>query len=321
MNRIKLTSLFDPTADFVLFEGDSKNLLAQIPDGFVKLVVTSPPYNIGKTYEKKLHLEEYLNEQKQIIKECVRVCHPEGSICWQVGNYVENGQIIPIDVLLYPIFSSLNLYLRNRIIWHFGHGLHASKRYSGRYEVILWFTKKDSYTFNLDNVRIPQKYPNKKHFKGPQKGNLSGNPLGKNPSDVWEIPNVKSNHIEKTIHPCQFPVELIERLVLSLTNEGDWVLDPFMGVGSTAIAALTHKRRTIGAEIISEYVEITKERITLAENGLLKIRPMERSVHNPNSPQKNIPPKAVKLYSYSKQSSFLEKEQLDFFTNSKGDSI
>lgn len=148
-----------------------------------------------------------------------------------MGNYVDNGEIIPLDILLYPIFSSFKLKLRNRIVWHFGHGLHASKRFSGRYEVILWFTKTDEYVFNLDNVRVPQKLPNKKHFKGPNKGKLSGHPLGKNPSDVWEIPNVKSNHVEKTIHPCQFPVELIERLVLALTDEGDWVFDPFIGGG------------------------------------------------------------------------------------------
>ena len=313
MGKIKLSSQFDPTADFILFEGNIKKLLPQIPDNYVKLIVTSPPYNIGKEYEKRLDLEVYIKQQREIIEECVRVCHPKGSICWQIGNYVENGEIIPLDILLYPIFSSLNLHLRNRIVWYFGHGLHASKRFSGRYEVILWFTKSENYTFNLDAVRVPQKYPQKKYFKGPQKGELSGNPLGKNPSDVWEIPNVKSNHIEKTIHPCQFPVELIERIVLSLTNEGDWVLDPFIGVGSTAIAALIHGRKTIGAEIIAEYVEIAKERIALAEKGILKIRPMERSVYDPNSPKKNIPPKTVKINSSSEQLSFIKKEQITFF--------
>lgn len=313
MAKLKLSSKFDQTADFILFEGNIEKLLPQIPSDYVKLIVTSPPYNIGKEYEKKLDLEVYIKQQRDIIEECVRVCHPEGSICWQIGNFVENGEIIPIDILLYPIFSSLNLHLRNRIVWHFGHGLHASKRFSGRYEVILWFTKSNNYTFNLDLVRIPQKYPQKKHFKGQKKGKLSGNPLGKNPSDVWEIPNVKSNHIEKTIHPCQFPVELIERLVLALTNEEDWVLDPFLGVGSTAIAALIHGRKAIGAEIITEYVQITKERIASAEKGLLKIRPMERSVYDPNSTQKGIPPKNVKIYSSTEQSFLIERDQLTIF--------
>lgn len=295
MKKIKITSEFNQTADFILFEGDCLDLLSLMPDGFVKLVVTSPPYNLGKPYETRLDLDEYLDQQRRIIEECVRVLYERGSICWQVGNYVKNGEITPLDIVLYPIFASLGLHLRNRIVWYFGHGLHASKRFSGRYEVILWFTKSNEYIFNLDAVRVPQKYPGKKYYKGPKKGQLSGNPLGKNPSDTWEIPNVKANHVEKTIHPCQFPVELIERLVLSMTDEGDWVLDPFLGVGTTAIAALMHKRKAIGAEIIPEYVRVAKERVRLAEKGKLRIRPMERPVYDPNSPKANVPPKFVNL--------------------------
>ncbi len=307
MGKISINSKFDASVDLILFEGDVLDLLRDIPDGFAKLVVTSPPYNINKSYEQKLQLDEYLFQQKKVITECVRVLQENGSICWQVGNYVNNGEIIPLDILLFPIFSELNLHLRNRIIWHFGHGLHASKRFSGRYEVILWFTKSKEYTFNLDAVRIPQKYPNKKHFKGPNKGQLSGNPLGKNPSDIWEIPNVKSNHVEKTIHPCQFPVELVERLVLALTNEGDWVFDPFMGVGTTAIAALMHNRKAIGAEIMPEYVQIARERIEKAEKGILRVRPMERDVYDPNGAAKNIPPKFVKFKSATKQIDLFRK--------------
>jgi adenine-specific DNA-methyltransferase len=320
MNSIIIKNTFDPDADFVFHEGYAQELFSTLPDDFVKLVVTSPPYNIGKEYESKLCLKDYLQQQEGIIKECVRVCHPQGSICWQVGNYVDNGEIIPLDILLFPLFSKFDLRLRNRIIWHYGHGLHASKRFSGRYEVILWFTKSDDYTFKLDDVRVPQKYPEKKYFKGPNKGQLSGNPMGKNPTDVWEIPNVKSNHIEKTNHPCQFPVELIERLILSMTNEGDWVLDPFLGVGTTAIAAMMHRRKAIGAEIVNEYAEITKQRIKAAEKGELKVRPMSRVVYDPNSPQKNVPPAIVNLRPVSRQLSILqEDEQLTFFYNADGD--
>jgi len=309
MDKVRVTTRFDRTADLILFEGDCLDLLSGIPDGFVKLAVTSPPYNLGKPYESRLELDEYLGQQRRIIEECVRVLDNRGSICWQVGNYVDNGEIIPLDIALYPIFSSLGLHLRNRIVWHFGHGLHASKRFSGRYEVILWFTKGNEFTFNLDAVRVPQKYPTKKHFKGPKKGQLSGNPLGKNPSDIWEIPNVKANHVEKTAHPCQFPVELIERLVLSMTDEGDWVLDPFIGVGTTAIAALMHGRKAIGAEIMPEYVEITKERIRLAERGVLRIRPMERSVYDPDMPGTSVPPRFVNLGSASLQAQLLERRR------------
>jgi adenine-specific DNA-methyltransferase len=295
MDNVKIVPEFDPTADFVLYEGDCLDLLPSIPNGFVRLVVTSPPYNLGKPYENRLDLKEYLDQQRRVIQECVRILDERGSICWQVGNYVDNSEIVPLDIVLYPIFASLGLHLRNRIVWHFGHGLHASKRFSGRYEVILWFTKSDEYIFNLDAVRVPQKYPQKKHFKGPKKGLPSGNPLGKNPSDVWEIPNVKANHVEKTIHPCQFPVELVERLVLSMTNEGDWVLDPFIGVGTTAIAALMHHRKAVGAEIKPEYVQIARERIRQAEAGTLRIRPMERAVYDPDAPKANVPPKIVRL--------------------------
>jgi len=295
MSGVRVAPSFDRTADLVLYEGDCLDLLPKIPDGFVKLVVTSPPYNLGKPYETRLGMEEYLAQQHAVVEECVRLVADGGSICWQVGNYVEDGEVVPLDVLLYPLFASLGLHMRNRIVWHFGHGLHASKRFSGRYEVILWFTKGQEYTFNLDAVRVPQKYPRKRHFKGPRKGQLSGNPLGKNPSDVWAIPNVKANHVEKTVHPCQFPVELIERLVLSMTEEGDWVLDPFAGVGTTAIAALMHGRKAIMAEVVPEYVEIARERVRLAEKGALRIRPMERTVFDPNMPGTGVPPKRVDL--------------------------
>ncbi|MCD6210046.1 MAG: site-specific DNA-methyltransferase [Methanophagales archaeon] len=279
--ELKITGKFDIGADVVLYLGDTLDLLKQIPDKTAGLIVTSPPYNIGKPYEKKLNLQEYIEQQEKVIKESIRITKDDGSICWQIGNYVENGSIIPLDILLYPIFDRFGLKLRNRIVWHFGHGLHAQKRFSGRYEVILWFTKSENYIFNLDAVRVPQKYPSKKYFKGPKKGELSCHPLGKNPTDVWEIPNVKSNHPEKTIHPCQFPVELIERLVLALTNPGDWVIDPFIGVGSTAIAAILHGRRAAGADIIEEYIKIAKQRIELLLRGKLKLRPMGKPIYEP----------------------------------------
>jgi adenine-specific DNA-methyltransferase len=272
---------FSLSEQIVVYSGDCLELLHSIPDQSIQLIVTSPPYNIGKEYEKRLHLDLYLRQQEQVITECVRTLAPSGSLCWQVGNYVDRGAIIPLDSVLYPIFSRLGLRMRNRIIWHFEHGLHCSRRFSGRYETISWYTKSDDYVFNLDAVRIPQKYPGKKHFKGPKAGQYSCNPLGKNPGDVWPIPNVKSNHVEKTEHPCQFPVELIERLVLSLTNEGDWVLDPFLGTGTTVIAAIRHQRRGAGAETVSKYVSLARERIQKEMEGTLRTRPMDRPIYDP----------------------------------------
>ena len=263
---------------------DNIPFMERLADAMFKLIVTSPPYNLGKSYEKRSGLDEYLAMQERVIGECVRLLDDRGSICWQVGNYVENGEIVPIDALLYPLFRAQGLKLRNRIIWHFGHGLHCKKRLSGRYETINWWTKGEDYTWNLDPIRVPSKYPNKRHFKGPNVGKLSGNPKGKNPSDVWEFPNVKSNHPEKTNHPCQFPVELVERLVLALTDEGDCVFDPYMGVGSTVIAAMMHNRRGYGCEIVQEFVDIAQARLDALDSGTLRTRPMGKPIYDPGLP-------------------------------------
>jgi adenine-specific DNA-methyltransferase len=261
---------------------DNLDFMREFADCSMKLIVTSPPYNLGKPYERRSSLQVYLDEQAKTIGECVRLLHAQGSICWQVGNHVmKGGEVVPLDIVLYPLFKTHGLQLRNRIIWHFEHGLHCSKRLSGRHETILWFTKTDNYTFNLDDVRVPAKYPNKRHFKGPNVGKLSGNPLGKNPGDVWIIPNVKANHVEKTIHPCQFPVELVERLVLALTDPGDNVLDPYMGVGSAVIAALKHGRPAFGCDIEPKYVDVALERIALLRAGRLRTRPIDRPVYDP----------------------------------------
>ena len=284
----RITDKYSTRSEAIIHKGSCYDFVKNIPDSSVTLVVTSPPYNIGKKYEKKSSLNDYYIKQEQIIDECVRILADNGSICWQIGNFVENSEIVPLDILLYPIFYKHNLKLRNRIIWQFGHGLHASKRFSGRYETILWFTKTDNYVFNLDAVRVPQKYPQKKYFKGPRIGELSCNPLGKNPSDIWDIPNVKNNHVEKTIHPCQFPIELVERLVLALTNEKDMVFDPFLGVGSTTAAALKNNRKGMGCEILDEYYDIAIERTELAMNGKIKTRPMNKPIYDPENPKENL---------------------------------
>lgn len=258
---------------------DNLDWFPEFGDKFFKLIVTSPPYNIGKPYEKtKISLDSYIASQRKVIMKCALALRDSGSIVWQVGNYVDKGEIFPLDTLLYPIFKEAGLTLRNRIIWSVGHGLHCKNRLSGRYETLNWFTKTDNYTFNLDPIRVPSKYPNKKYFKGPKKGQLSGNPLGKNPADVWHIPNVKHNHVEKVNHPAQFPVELIERLVLSMTNPGDIVFDPYMGVGTSVIAALKHNRVGVGCDVVQDYVDQAQKRIDDLEKGILKTRPMGKAI-------------------------------------------
>lgn len=237
--------------EHAIWNGDVEEFLKSLPQKpTFDLIVSSPPYNIGKSYESKKALEKYLEWQERIIDLMVPLLRDNGSLCWLVGNFVDNGVIAPLDIEFAPIFKKHGLQLRNRIIWHFAHGLHNKRRFSGRYETIMWYTKTDDYFFfDLGPVRVPAKYPGKKHFKGPKAGKLSGNPLGKNPEDVWSIPNVKSNHVEKTDHPCQFPVGLIERLVLSMSKAGDLVFDPFAGVASAGVAATIHGRRFVGCEL------------------------------------------------------------------------
>lgn len=271
-----------PVAEII--SDDNLRYLSEVTDGFFDLIVTSPPYNIGKSYEKRTSLDEYVENQRAVIGECVRTLSETGSICWQVGNHVDNGEVYPLDAVLYPIFKEFGLKLRNRIVWHFEHGLHCTKRLSGRHETIMWFTKSDAYHFDVDPVRVPSKYPGKKHFKGPKAGQLSGNPLGKNPGDVWIFPNVKNNHVEKTAHPCQFPVELVERLVLSMTPKGARVFDPYLGVGSTIVGANLHGRHGYGCEIDSEFAAIASERISSLRKGQLKTRPMNKPVYDPSLP-------------------------------------
>ena len=275
--------------DYVsIYNGDCLEFLRQQPDESVDLVITSPPYCMNRAYENPEDDVNTFKEKHEIIfEELYRVVKPGGSICWQVGYHVSKSCVIPLDFIIYEIFSRLSktkkypLILRNRIIWTFGHGLNSTNRFSGRHEVILWFTKGNGKVFNLDVVRVPQKYPGKKYYKGPRKGEYSGNPLGKNPSDVWDIPNVKANHVEKTAHPCQFPVAIPRRLIKALSNPGDVVLDMFLGSGSTAVASILEKRYFIGAEIQPSYFEIAKERILESENGTIKVRE-DKPIEKPN---------------------------------------
>lgn len=298
-NNFSISDKFDNSSSAIICCNDTLDILKPIPNKSFDLIISSPPYNIGKSYEKKENLENYLLWQEEVISECFRTLKDKGSIVWQIGNFIENGEIMPLDFYFYPIFKKIGFKLRNRIIWHFEHGLHASKRLSGRYETVLWFTKSDNYTFNLDAIRVPSKYPGKRHYKGEKKGQPSGNPLGKNPSDYWkiitsdefylgimDIPNVKANHVEKTIHPCQFPVELVERFVLALTDENNIILDPFSGVGSTAIAALKNNRRAMIIDKESIYCNIARERINKLENGSLKLRTLGKPVHKPTGKEK-----------------------------------
>ena len=261
-------------ASAVLCKTDAVQFLSNLGDGAVDLILTSPPYCIGKEYESSRTLDAFIAEFDRSLDSMITATRQGGAICWQVGHHVHNGSITPLDaIIIERLRVRPELQLRNRIIWGFGHGAHAKKRFSGRHETILWYSKGEPSTFNLDAVRVPQKYPGKRHYKGPLRGELSGNPLGKNPGDVWDIPNVKSRHPEKTAHPCQFPVALARRLIRALTPQDGLVADPYMGSATTGIASLSEGRNFKGCDVERAYIDIAAARFEKLIAGELQMRP------------------------------------------------
>jgi len=288
-----------PESAHSLLEGDAAVELDTIEDKSCRLAITSPPYNIGKEYERDARrtLSEHVDWLVPILLKTAAKVTSDGHFCVQIGNYVQDGEVFPLDAYIYPLLRAAGWRLRNRIIWHFNFGLHANRRFSGRYETLLWFTQQDDYFFQLDPVRVPQLYPGKRHSKskGAKAGLPSGNPSGKNPSDfwtfdaetafvtnpIWDIPNVKSNHPEKTTHPAQFPSELAERCVLALTETGDKVLDPFVGTGTSVIAAAKHGRIGIGIDKDSGYIDLARNRLDDFLNDRLVLREIGKPVRSP----------------------------------------
>lgn len=290
------------TASSHILTANAFTRVRQIQSGSVQLVVTSPPYNMGKSYERRKEFRDYIEPYREFTGELFRILGDRGSVCWQVGNYTNNGEVFPLDIQFYDLFKDAGFILKNRIIWHFRHGLHAKKRLSGRYETILWFSKSADPTFNLDSIRVPSLYPGKLAFKGPNRGQPTGNPLGKNPSDfwhdvmledwetgIWDIPNVKANHPEKTDHPCQFPVELAERCILAMSNEMELVVDPFLGIGSTAVAAQRLNRRFLGFELDPQFAREARRRVQLSRRGELPVRVLGTRVPSPQGKVARLP--------------------------------
>ena len=232
-----------------------------LPDALVNLTVTSPPYNIGKEYESLIETSDYIDWCAKWIKEIHRLTADDGAFWLNVGYFeVKNkGLAVPIPYLLW---DKTDFYLLQEMVWNYAAGVACKSRFSPRNEKLLWYIKNQrQYIFNLDDVRDPNvKYPNQK-----KNGKLKCNPLGKNPSDVWQIPKVTSganrSSKERTAHPAQFPTEMIERVIKSSSNKGDLIMDPFMGSGSTAVAALNTGRNVIGFEVENKYIRIAQDRI------------------------------------------------------------
>jgi len=240
--------------------------MSEIPDNSIDLMVTSPPYNIGINYGNKwengraieskgfkysdnLPEHEYREMLRTVIYETRRVLKENGQIWLNIKNRYDGEQIIP-PYWVMEFFE--DMYLKNLIVWNFDWGGSTNKRFAPRYEFIFFYTKnKKNYTFNLDKVKIPSLNFRPDRYKTQLK----------NPSDVWRMALVSGNENERTKHPAQYPEELIERIILTGTNEGDIVLDPFMGSGTTALVAKKFKRHYIGYEIVNEYIEMANKRI------------------------------------------------------------
>ena len=252
----------------VIFNLDCVEAMTKLPKELVDLVVTSPPYNIGKEYEEELTTDAYVKWSQKWLDGIQKICRPNGALWLNLGYLsIKNiGKAVPISYLLW---DKVKMFLIQEVVWHYGAGVACRKSLSPRNEKFLWYVKnKEKYTFNLDSIRDPNvKYPNQK-----KNGKLRCNPKGKNPSDVWIIPKVtsgkKRSSIERTSHPAQFPENVIKRCILASSNVDDIVLDPFMGSGTTAVVALKEKRFVIGFEINKKYCNLAMNRIkkTLEEN-------------------------------------------------------
>lgn len=260
---------YDMDWGFFLYNRDCVESMKKLQEEpcFINLVITSPPYNIGKEYESVQDIKTYITWCERWLEDIYNVTIDNGSFWLNLG-YLEvpgKGKNIPISYLLW---DKSNFYLEQEIVWHYEAGVAAKKRLSPRNEKWLFYVKnKMDYTFNLDEVRDPDvKYPNQK-----KNGKLRCNPLGKNPSDVWNIPKVtsgkKRSSQERTLHPAQFPMEVIERIVKLSSNPGDIVLDPFSGSGTTGICACGLKRFSIGFEINKNYCDMTIRRFELFKNS------------------------------------------------------
>ncbi len=248
-----------------LYHVDAMEAMACLPENVFDLAITSPPYNIGKEYETTMPLPNYIDWSENWINQAYRLCKPFGALWLNLGytEVPERGRAVPIAYLLW---DRIPYFLLQEVVWNYGAGVATKRIFSPRNEKFLWLVKSpDNYTFNLDDVRDPNtKYPNQK-----KNGKIRVNPLGKNPTDVWQFPKVTTGQgltgrrasPERTKHPAQFPLSVIDRIVKACSNPGEVVFDPFIGSGTTAEAAIGNGRNAVGFEIKSEYIDIAVERL------------------------------------------------------------
>lgn len=232
----------------------------------IDLVVTSPPYNAKKDYESNLSINSYTEFAEDWSSRIPRLLTPSGAFWLNVGyTKVSDTTTLPLCYLYYPILVKLGLHLVQEIVWHFEGGMAYKRRFSHRTERWQWWVKNPSdFVFNLDAVRDATL--NRTQDK-------RNNPLGKNPTDYWYYDRVVGGNgasSEKTMHPCQFPVPMIERIIKASSNAGQMVLDPFGGSGSTALAAYNLDRDFISIERDTVYHDAAQQRIENSDKAKLR---------------------------------------------------
>lgn len=253
-------------------KADVLDFLDSIPDESVQLCLFSPPYNVGKDYgaapgADAMRAVYYHGWIMQVLSEAARILKPGGTLFLQVGSTRDwQDRLMPLDVLLYEDIRRTGLTFQSRVVWTLPHGLTPKNRLAERYETAIVWSKGEQHTvFNPTPARAPQKQPDKRAFKGPRKGQLSGHPLGAWPTNVWsDIPSVRHNHPERAhgAHPAQFPKALARRAILIYTRAGDLVCDPFSGSGTTQESCVETHRAFVGADLF--YEDIRARRLAVA---------------------------------------------------------
>lgn len=259
----------------LIYNMDCIEGMTALQKGAINLAITSPPYNIGKEYESAMEIEEYIGWCSTWLQQVARLIADNGAFWLNLGYtpISDRGKAIPIPYLLW---DKVPMFLQQEVVWNYGAGVAGKRFFSPRNEKFLWYLKNsDSYTFNLDQIRDPNvKYPNQK-----KNGKIKVNPIGKNPSDVWEFPKVTSGagraSKERTPHPAQFPIAVIDRIILGCSNPNDLIMDPFLGSGTTAAVAIRRGRYCVGFEIRKDYCDIACERLSrgLSDQEELKLLP------------------------------------------------
>lgn len=257
--------------DPILHIGDCTSLLREVPDQSVDLIIADPPYNLGKDYgntSDSWERKDYLEFTQRWLAQSSRILKLTGSI------YVFMG-FRHISSLYTILEDELHFHFNGWIAWHYTQGMGRKKGFSPRHDDILYFSKSREFTFNLDSIRIPQKYYRSRN-----------NMRGANPGDVWEFSHVHYCQESRTGHPTQKPEGLIERMVLASSNVNDLIVDPFAGSGTTLRVCQQLDRRSIGIELNPEYGQLIIRRLDEPFFGFDSIDPrMKRIPHDLNDAQ------------------------------------